>query len=996
MKKVICLIMAACLLLSSVSLAFADAINLTKIKTRENFSYNDSANSSWVYYQYAETELADGTYVEFLVADWGNNTEATGYPEFRVFAATKANEDIIVQSGTFMIDGNMFDLTFDELKLDSSHGACFYMTSDAVPFMKSLAMAKSVSAVLRHAGGTISVSFNANEIAPIGQFMYDLLSIDFLDHVASSEAQYESWYKEKTPILSYVFNEVDLAERTSDEQVPVQTQSQPAGDEWVGHTLSDLGVDFYLPANFTVYTRGMSASDPVVQASGMTPAQIDQALVDGNYYLEATQDDFESEVFVTMIGSTINDFNTWSDSGLLSMSSLWTASYQSYGIEILDTDIFTCNNVKYIRMHEKQTANGAVMYKMQYYTTTNYQAINFVYISNYDDVTESEKAFMESVVEHAVFGTEAALSDIGAFAEDPSNFTYELLADGTASITGYNGLTGTLAIPSVIDGHTVSNIAVMEKSSFVANIFIPDSVTSIEDNPFMNLSSLKTVNVSDSHPKFAAIDGVLYSKDTHDLICYPAKHAGDEFAVPSHVTRIKANAFHNNYDLAQLTLPDGLIEIDDYAFYGLSSVPTITIPSTVTTIGVNPFVWMSSLEEILVAPGNKTFTVQQGALYNRKTNVLIAFPRKYVTSSFAFREGVVEIGEHAFANVSAKLTITFPDSIRTIGDDAFYSCKNMTFTNFPIAIEHLGSMAFSSSGIESATIPGTIKTFDRSCFNSAALKTIEICPGVSEIPLGAFVGCDGLTEVTIPETVVTIGNFAFRSCSNLKSVNIPASVRSIGENVFENDTQLTVKVVKGSTGETYCKQNNIPYQYYESDVATASTLREYTLSDGPFTVTLDATKYNIVTTGMATSDPAVVRSGIGADMFETYMSLNGKSLIMTDINDKVPAAKFDISIKIKDKKYADVDLRKCSTADANMMLDMIYTSFSGSATGKEIVKINGVPYLKFSWMNDTQLRYATIVGGDMIYIWATRDDGKVTDDDAALLLQVVESVKFPD
>lgn len=32
----------------------------------------------------------------------------------------------------------------------------------------------------------------------------------------------------------------------------------------------------------------------------------------------------------------------------------------------------------------------------------------------------------------------------------------------------------------------------------------------------------------------------------------------------------------------------------------------------------------------------------------------------------------------------------------------------------------------------------------------------------------------------------------------------------------------------------------------------------------------------------------------------------------------------------------------------------------------------------------------------MIYIWATRDDGKVTDDDAALLLQVVESVVFPD
>ena len=207
----------------------------------------------------------------------------------------------------------------------------------------------------------------------------------------------------------------------------------------------------------------------------------------------------------------------------------------------------------------------------------------------------------------------------------------------------------------------------------------------------------------------------------------------------------------------------------------------------------------------------------------------------------------------------------------------------MIFTNFPVAIEYLGAMAFSSSGLESATIPGTIKTFDRSCFNSAALKTIEICPGVSEIPLGAFVGCDGLTEVTIPETVVNIGNFAFRSCSNLKSVNIPASVTSIGENVFENDTQLTVKVAKGSAGETYCKQNNISYQYYEPDTATASTLREYTLPDGPFTVTLDSAKYNIVTSGMATNDPAVIRSGIGADMFDTYMSLLDKSISLSSI-----------------------------------------------------------------------------------------------------------------
>ncbi len=78
-----------------------------------------------------------------------------------------------------------------------------------------------------------------------------------------------------------------------------------------------------------------------------------------------------------------------------------------------------------------------------------------------------------------------------------------------------------------------------------------------------------------------------------------------------------------------------------------------------------------------------------------------------------------------------------------------------------------------------------------------------------------------------------------------------------------------------------------------------------------------------------------------------------------------------------------------------MMLNQIYTSFESTASNKEIVTINGVPYLKFTWMDKSELRYATIINGDMIYIWATRDNSMVTADDTALLLQVVESVAYP-
>ena len=990
MKKTVCFLMVLCLLLCSISIAVADSIDLSIIKTRATFSYDDSKNTSWVYYQYADKGLPDGTYVEFLVVDWGNNIEVTDFPEFRVFASTKANADIIVQSAIITIDGNMFELTFDELKLEGSHGSCFYLTSDAVPFMKSLATATSVSAILRYNGGTLSVAFTASEFAPVSQFAYDLLSIDFLNHIEISESRNESWYKKKTPIVSYVFSDVVLEEHPGSESASAKADE----DKWLEYPLKELGLTLSLPSKYTVYTRGMSATDPALIALGMTPDQLDQALVDGNLYLEATQDDFHSEVMVTMIGSSIADFSLWSDSGLLSMSSMWTSEYASYGIEILNTDIFSANGIKYIRMYERQKANGSVAYRIQYYTTTNHQAINLVYVSAVDEITDSEKAFMENVVEQAVFGNGMSISDIHAFAQDTENFSYVVQEDGTACITSYNGLTSTVAIPDTIDGHSVTSLSIMEYNGFVANIYIPDSVLNIDGNPFINFSSLKSVTVSDTHPSFVTIDGILYSHDMQELICYPAKHAGDEFTVPEHVTIIGKDAFHDAAELTQLELPEGLVQIGDNAFYGVSMVPTITIPSSVTTIGINPFQWMSSLEEIFVSSGNKTFTVQQGALYNRKTNVLIAFPRKYVTSSFAFRDGIVEIGAHAFEYVTAKIVITFPDSVTSIGDDAFYNCKNMTFTNFPVAIDHLGSMAFSSSGLEYATIPGTIRSFGSSCFNSCALKQITIRPGVTEIPLGAFVGCDDLTEITLPETIVTIGNFAFRSCKNLKTINIPASVTSIGENVFEKDDQLTVFVVKDTIGETYCANNGISYQFYEADTSTGTTMREYTIDAGPFTVTLDENKYNILVAGMDTSEPAVIRSGIDADFFDTYMSINNKELLMFDISEHAPA-EFDISIRIKDNKYSGVDLRECSASDASIVLDLIYSSFDGLATDEEIQTINGVPYLIFRWMNGAELRYATIVAGDMIYIWAERDNGTITDDDAALLLHVVESIRYP-
>ncbi len=82
------------------------------------------------------------------------------------------------------------------------------------------------------------------------------------------------------------------------------------------------------------------------------------------------------------------------------------------------------------------------------------------------------------------------------------------------------------------------------------------------------------------------------------------------------------------------------------------------------------------------------------------------------------------------------------------------------------------------------------------------LKTVTIPESVTSIGNGAFRGCTGLTEVTIPESVTSIGSQAFLDCKGLTEITIPESVTSIGNEVFRDCTGLTsVTILNTSIGD---------------------------------------------------------------------------------------------------------------------------------------------------------------------------------------------------
>ena len=90
-------------------------------------------------------------------------------------------------------------------------------------------------------------------------------------------------------------------------------------------------------------------------------------------------------------------------------------------------------------------------------------------------------------------------------------------------------------------------------------------------------------------------------------------------------------------------------------------------------------------------------------------------------------------------------------------------------------------------------------------------EQINIPLWLKDIPGFAFLGCDSLTSVVIPEGVTSIGSAAFCWRRSLTRVTIPASVTSIGNRAFDDCPKLTIYAPAGSFAEQYAKENNIPF-----------------------------------------------------------------------------------------------------------------------------------------------------------------------------------------
>ena len=107
--------------------------------------------------------------------------------------------------------------------------------------------------------------------------------------------------------------------------------------------------------------------------------------------------------------------------------------------------------------------------------------------------------------------------------------------------------------------------------------------------------------------------------------------------------------------------------------------------------------------------------------------------------------------------------------------------------------DKLGDYAFyGCSGLTSLTIPSGVTSIGWHAFEGCSgLTSLTIPSSVTSIGGEAFNGCSGLTSLTIPSGVTSIGYSAFSGCSGLTSLTLPSGVTSIGSEAFSGCSGLT-------------------------------------------------------------------------------------------------------------------------------------------------------------------------------------------------------------
>lgn len=307
-------------------------------------------------------------------------------------------------------------------------------------------------------------------------------------------------------------------------------------------------------------------------------------------------------------------------------------------------------------------------------------------------------------------------------------------------------------IATIFEGTTTIPSNYFRYMTGIETVIIPNSVTTIAKDAFYECRSISKVIISD----IASWCKVSFGNSDSNPLRYAKQ------------------LFLNSEEITELTIPDGVTSISDYAFCGYMGLKSVTIPPSVRIIGKESFCNCSNLTLV------------------------------------SCEKGVIVLDDKAFERCSKLTTCDMPSSIKVIGEDAFYGCVRLSSLKIPKSVKIIDNGAFRDcSGLRTIEVDQDNPVYDSRDDCNAIIETssdtmvlgcssTNIPYGIKAIGDYAFRDCSSLVSVVVPNSVNYIGQQAFCNCGNLKSVILPNSLKELKESLFSCCYQLTSVVIPDS------------------------------------------------------------------------------------------------------------------------------------------------------------------------------------------------------
>ena len=337
--------------------------------------------------------------------------------------------------------------------------------------------------------------------------------------------------------------------------------------------------------------------------------------------------------------------------------------------------------------------------------------------------------------------------------------------------------------------------------STVDSIILPNTITSIGHCAFY-LSSLSSITIPES---------VQTIKSSAFSCCYSLK----TLIIEEGVTAIENEAFYHCSSLTSINLPNSIISIGDLAFNDCNSLAFVYIGNNLKHLGENVFESNPSLTSItwnaISGPDSQwRFEPFSDVPVSSFTfgNDVVRIPDLLCSglcevTSIIIPNSVDSIGYGAFERCYSLTSITIPNSVTNIGDNAFYACSSITSITIPENVAFIGANAFSECTSLESIIWNAIRCDGAPFYDlRSQVKSFTLGNAVEHIPGYLCYSMSSLCEISIPESVRSIGEQAFAWCTSLTSIEIPANIQNIGEKAFSSNSPIDTIYIRATTPPT--------------------------------------------------------------------------------------------------------------------------------------------------------------------------------------------------